>query len=75
MKKIIIVLSLIFSFSFAQSYCTGDQISISDQDIVHVVGAGVEGYPTGSEFKLSDFNGDLNGGDYAIILIDMSTSW
>jgi hypothetical protein len=26
-------------------------------------------------FRLSDYNGDLNGGNYRIILISMNASW
>ena len=67
----IISLNLVYS----QQYCAGDQISFSDQNAIHVVGAGIEGYEVGSEFKLADYNGELNGGDYSIIFIDMSASW
>ena len=30
---------------------------------------------TGDTFKLADYNGELNGGNYHIIFIDMSASW
>jgi hypothetical protein len=64
-----------FSMLSAQTYCAGDQVSISHQNISHEVCAGVEDYQTGSEFRLADYNGELNGGNYHIILIDMSASW
>ena len=64
-----------FSMLSAQTYCAGEQVSISHQNQIHEVCAGVEGYPTGSEFKLADYNGELNGGNYHIIFIDMSASW
>ena len=72
---IILVLLSSFSMLSAQTYCAGEQVSISHQNISHEVCAGVEDYPTGSEFKLADYNGELNGGNYHIILIDMSASW
>ena len=72
---IILVLLSCSSMLSAQTYCAGDQVSISHQNITHEVCAEVEGYPIGSEFKLSDYNGELNGGNYHIILIDMSASW
>ena len=72
---IVFVLLSAFSMLSAQTYCAGDQVSIAHQNISHEVCAGVEGYPTGSEFKLADYNGELNGGNYHIILIDMSASW
>ena len=75
--RIGIILILLSSFSMlsAQTYCAGEQVSISHQNQIHEVCAGVEDYPTGSEFRLADYNGELNGGNYHIILIDMSASW
>ncbi len=64
-----------FSMLSAQTYCAGDQVSISHQNINHEVCAGFENYETGDTFKLSDYNGELNGGNYHIIFIDMSASW
>ena len=72
---IILVLLSSFSMLFALPYCAGDQVSISHQNISHDVCAGIDEYPTGSEFKLADYNGELNGGNYNIIFIDMSASW
>jgi len=76
MKKIILF-SFVLSFSlvFSQTYCAGDQISEADQNLIHVVGAGDDDYEIGNEFRLSDFNGELNGGNYHVIFIDMSASW
>jgi hypothetical protein len=37
--------------------------------------AGFEDYEIGDTFKLSDYNGELNGGNYHIIFIDLSASW
>ena len=65
----------VISVAFSQTYCTGDVISEAHQNIVHEVCAGMDNYDLGSEFKLADFNGDLNGGDYHITFIDMSASW
>ena len=73
-KLLIIPLSC-FSMLSAQTYCAGDQVNITHQNISHEVCAGIEDYPTGSEFKLADYNGELNGGNYHIIFIDMSASW
>jgi len=72
---IILVLFSSFSMLSAQTYCAGDQVSIVHQNINHEVCAEVENYPTGSTFKLADYNGELNGGNYHIIFIDMSASW
>ena len=59
----------------AQTYCAGEQVSMTHQDQNHEVCAGFEDYQDGDTFKLSDYNGDLNGGNYHIIFIDLSASW
>ena len=66
---------LIISNIFAQTYCAGDQISISDQNLEHTVGAAMDDYEVGDTLRLADYNGDLNGGEYHVIFIDMSASW
>ena len=71
----IIISFLLISNIFAQTYCAGDQVSLTDQNREHVVGAAMEDYEVGSVFKLADYNGDLNGGNYHVIFIDMSASW
>jgi len=75
MKNLFIILIFFVSGAFAQEYCAGDQISIAHQNQEHMVGAGYDGYDTGDIFRLADFNGDLNGGQYHVIFIDMSNSW
>ena len=74
-RGIIFVLLSYFSMLSAQTYCAGDQISIDHQNQTHEVCAGFEDYQNGDTFRLADYNGDLNGGNYHIILIDMSASW
>ena len=75
MIKFILISMFTLSGLFAQTYCAGDQVSLSHQNEEHVVGAGYNGYEVGDMFKLSDWNGDLNGGQYHVIFIDMSASW
>ena len=75
MKSLFIFILFIVSSLSAQTYCAGDQISITHQNEEHVVGAGYDGYEVGDIFKLADWNGDLNGGQYHVIFIDMSASW
>ena len=74
MKKII-TCTFLLSIAYSQTYCAGDQISISHQNQEHVVGAAMDGYEVGDSFRLADYNGDLNGGEYHVIFIDMSASW
>ena len=76
MKRLIIIsISMLTSFVIGQTYCAGDQVSTTHQNLIHTVGAGTEDYLVGSDFKLADWNGDLNGGNYHVIFIDMSASW
>ena len=74
-NRIIIVFMSCLSILSALPYCAGDEISMTYQNQSHTVCAGFEDYETGDSFKLSDYNGDLNGGNYNIIFIDMSASW
>ena len=72
MKKAI-MLSILLSASFAV-YNVGQTVSTSDQNVT------LEGCATNSDyynvpFKLSDWNGDLNGGEYHVIWLEMSASW
>ena len=75
MYKIILTIFFSLSFLFPQTYCAGDQISLTHQNAEHVVGAGYDNYQEGDNFKLADWNGELNGGQYHVIFIDMSASW
>tara|TARA_Y100001970_G_scaffold60084_1_gene76544 strand:+ start:9419 stop:9646 length:228 start_codon:yes stop_codon:yes gene_type:complete len=75
MKRYLLIIVLFIAFVYTQDYCAGDQISLDHQNAEHVVGAGTEDYADGSSFKLSDWNGDLNGGEYHVIFVDMSASW
>ncbi len=74
MKLFVFILSFITSI-YAQTYCSGDYISLEDQNANQIVGAGAGDYETGDTFRLSDLNGELNGGSYSVIFIDMSASW
>jgi len=75
MKIFIALLVSLSTFIFSQSYCAGDQVSIEDQNFEFEVCYGAGDYSVGDTWTFADFNGDLNGGDYHIIFIDMSASW
>ena len=74
-KSLCILVIPVLSFINAQTYCAGDQISVAHQNEEHIVGAAYDGYEVGDIFKLADWNGDLNGGQYHVIFVDMSASW
>ena len=75
MYKIIITILLFSAISFPQTYCAGDQVSLTHRNATHPVGAAYDDYQIGDDFRLADWNGELNGGEYHIIFIDMSASW
>ena len=73
-----IILLVIIHFSFIQAqdkYKVGDSISLDDQNKLYDVCNGVGNYSMGDKWKLSDYNGNLNGGNYKITLISMNASW
>ena len=65
------VLILIILLSFSISYELGDYINIIDQNKEFEVCYGSDQ----DQVKLSDYNGDLNGGMYHVIHVDMAASW
>jgi len=72
MKKIITIslISILFPI-----YYVGDTVSISDQNVILEVCDETSEYSIGQEIKLADWNGDLNGGDYHVIWLELSASW
>ena len=60
---------------FRTVYNIGDTLSIEDQNALYPVCNGSGDYVTGDSFKLSDLNGDLNGGDYKFTIISMNATW
>ena len=73
--RYLLTIVLFITFIYTQDYCAGDQISLDHQNAEHVVGAGTEEYSDNSMFKLADWNGELNGGEYHVVFVDMSASW
>ena len=75
MKNFYFLFLYLVSFVFSQNYCAGEQINLEDQNFQFDVCYGSGDYNVGDTWTFADFNGDLNGGDYHIIFIDMSASW
>ena len=74
MKNIIIVSIVCLSFIFP-IYNVGDIVSTSDQNVTLSVCDQTSEYSVGDEVSLASWNGDLNGGDYHVIWLEMSASW
>ena len=68
-KKFLLITMSLCSLSLA--YNVGDYINILDQEKEFDVCFG----STDEYLKLSNYNGDLNGGLYHVIHIDMAASW
>ena len=63
---------IILCFAYPAVYNTGETVTTYHQNIDFPVCYG--DYESNS-LSLADFNGDLNGGDYKVIFIDMSATW
>jgi hypothetical protein len=74
MKKLLSLIAVVGMLSFAHAtyYNVGQTVTSSDQNIAFDV---CYGDYSSSTLSLADFNGDLNGGNYKVIHIDMSASW
>ena len=68
-KQFLLISMSICSLSFA--YVEGDYVNMVDQEKEFDVCFG----STDEYLKLSNYNGDLNGGMYHVIHIDMAASW
>ena len=68
--SLVIIIPLSFLFS---GYDVGDQISEDHQNMEF--GFCYPDTEIGNNFSLSTYNGDLNGGNYKVMMIEVSTSW
>ena len=73
MKRLILLMTL-FSFVFS-AYNVGQTVSISDQNITQETCYGGNDYNVGDDWKLLDWNGAENGGQYNVMFISMHASW
>ena len=73
MKNKFSLVFVLFLSSLFSAYDVGDQVSLEHQNIEFDFC-----YPesqVGSSFSFAQHNGDLNGGNYQVLLIELSTSW
>ena len=75
MKYLIILLNIFLANLSAQTYCAGEQISTSHQNQSFEVCYSSDDYSVGDSWNFADYNGDVNGGNYHILFIDMSATW
>tara|TARA_B100001123_G_C15150777_1_gene963415 strand:- start:554 stop:787 length:234 start_codon:yes stop_codon:yes gene_type:complete len=73
---LLLILLLSISFSNTRSiYSVGDTLTVEDQSLEYNVCHSDENYMLGDNFSLSDYNGNLNGGNYKVFLISMNATW
>jgi len=68
------ILLFLFSFSFAL-YNVGETVSDADQNISKDTCYPGNAYNIGDSWKLGDWNGATNGGEYNVMFIEMSATW
>ena len=74
MLKYNYLIFIIFSISFA--YEVGETISMSHQNTDFEICYAPELDPNNDGiFNFSEYNGDLNGGNYYVIFLEMMASW
>ena len=74
MVRILYIIVLLFSISFA--YEVGETISMSHQNMDFEICYAPELDPNNDGvFNFSEYNGDLNGGQYYVIFLEMMATW
>ena len=74
MKYYYLILLIILSLSFA--YEVGETISITHQNMDFTICYAPELDPNNDGvFNFSEYNGDLNGGQYYVIFLEMMATW
>ena len=70
------ILSIIILFCLVFSYEIGETISPSHQSTDFEICYAPELDPNGDGiFNFSEYNGDINGGQYYVIFLEMMTTW
>ena len=77
MKKIGFYIFLVLSVNivYPAVYDIGESVSSEHQNLSYETCYGGNDYDIGDNWKLADWNGDLNGGNYNVIVLIMSASW
>ena len=75
MIRYIISISTAIGFAFASVYDVGDIVSDTHQNITKSTCYAGNDYDVGENWKLGDWNGASNGGNYNVIFIEMTATW
>ena len=67
---------ILFTLSISFSYEVGETISLSHQNMDFSICYAPESDPNNDgTFNFSEYNGDLNGGQYYVIFLEMMATW
>ena len=76
MKSLMTIgLTIILNTGYSQTYCAGDEVGDSHLSQNFEVCYASDEYSVGDQWSLADYDGELNGGEYHVIFIDMSATW
>ena len=75
MNRNMVMFLLAINFLFAYNYDVGEFISEAHQNITKSTCYAGNEYENEDDWKLSDWNGAINGGHYTVVFIDMSATW
>ena len=76
MRRIILIIIMMFSSLLFGVYNVGQTVTISDQNLEFDVCNGESPFDgSTSDFRFGDFNGATNGGQYYVFHMDMAASW
>ncbi len=73
--KVFIFFILSFNFLYPSIYDIGEVVSNEHQNLSYETCFGGNNYDIGDQWKLADWNGDLNGGNYKVLVLEIETSW
>ena len=73
--KILLNIILFSTFILSGFYQEGEYVSEEHQNLIKETCYAGNGYVDGDTWKLADWNGELNGGHYNIVYIEMAASW
>ena len=73
--KFLLMFILLSTFIFSGYYQEGEYVSEEHQNITMATCYAGNDYEVDDSWKLADWNGNLNGGQYNIVHIEMAASW
>jgi|TARA_B100001964_G_scaffold19011_1_gene19420 hypothetical protein len=74
MYNLRLIFVILFSIIQAQ-YIETNFISIDKQNLPFSVCNGTDNYSDGDSWNMANYNGDLNGGNYKVLMLDIVATW